>query len=252
VSGNYFPMFGTPPARRRLLTADDDRAGAPPVVVLSHGFWTRRFNAAPDVVGRTIALNGQPFTVVGVAPGEFTGMMAPLAGDLWVPLAADALLRTGLDEAARFHSLNLHLMGRLKPDTVRERAQADFDTIGRQLRRAARLDDREQAVTVYTATTLHPEIAPYASALIALLLAAAGLLLLIVCVNVGNLVLTRAAGRGLELAMRQSLGASRGRVIRQVRSALSRRFLAHFTGCASGNCQLPSRSGFRARYRRTV
>ena len=216
VSGNYFPMLGTQPALGRLLTADDDRAGAPPVVVLSQRFWARRFNASPDVVGRTIALNDQPFTVVGVAPAEFTGTMTPLVGALWVPLAADAHLRIGLDEAARRQSLTLHLMGRLRPGSVREQAEADLDTIGRQLRRAAGQDDRDQAVTVYTATTLHPEIATFAGALTGLLLAAAGLLLLIVCVNVANLVLARATGRGLELAMRQSLGAGRGRLIRQL------------------------------------
>ena len=231
VSGNYFPMLGTLPARGRLLTADDDRAGTPPVTVLSHGLWTRRFNASPDIVGRTIALNDQLFTVVGVAPAEFTGMMAPLAGDLWVPLAADALLRIGLDEPARLHSLTLQLMGRLKPGMVREQAQADLDTIGRQLRRAAGEDDREQAVTAYTATTLHPEIATFASPLTAVLLAAAGLLLLIVCVNVANLVLARATGRGLELAMRQSLGAGRGRLIRQLLTETSMLSLA---GAAAG------------------
>jgi predicted permease len=231
VTGNYFPMLGTLPARGRLLTADDDRSGAPPVVVLSHRLWTRRFNASPEAVGRTITLNDQPFTIVGVAPAEFTGLMAPLAGDLWVPLTTDALLRSGLDQASRLDSLSLHLMGRLRAGIIRAQAQADLDTIGRQLHRAAGEDDRGQAVTVYTATTLHPEIATPAAAFTAVLLVAAGLLLLIVCVNLANLVLARAAGRGLELALRQSLGAGRGRLVRQL---LTETLMLAVTGAGAG------------------
>ena len=247
VTGNYFTMLGTLPARGRLLTEDDDRVGAPAVVVLSHRFWTRRFNASPDAVGRTISLNDQPFTIVGVVPAEFTGLMAPLAGDLWVPLATDALLRSGLDQAARLDSMNLHLMGRLRAGVVRDQAQADLDTIGRQLREAAPRpssgqaprpssgqagqDDRGPAVTVYTASTLHPEIATPAAAFTAVLLAATGLLLLIVCGNLANLVLARAAGRGLELALRQSLGAGRGRLVRQL---LTETLMLSVTGAAAG------------------
>src|SRR4029453_10839884 len=90
VTGNYFRTTGPGAARGRLLVPSDDAPGAPPVVVLSHVFWMRRFGGADDVVGRTIALNGQPFTIVGVASREFTGVLAPLAGALWVPLASDA------------------------------------------------------------------------------------------------------------------------------------------------------------------
>jgi predicted permease len=216
VTGNYFPMLGTVPSRGRLLSDEDDRANAVPVVVLSHRFWTRRFNASPEAVGRTIMLNDRVFTIVGVAPAEFTGLMTPLVGDLWVPVATDALLRGEMDQTARLDSLTLHLMGRLRAGIVRSQAQSDLDTIGRQLHREAGQDGREQAVTVYAATTLHPEIATPAAAFTIVLLAAAGLLLLIVCVNLANLLLARAAGRGLELALRQSLGAGRGRLVRQL------------------------------------
>ena len=216
VSGEYFSTVGIAPARGRLLQPSDDRSGASPVVVLSYAFWTRRFGAAPDAIGKTIRLNDQPFQVVGVAAQDFAGLMTPLRGDLWVPLAADAYLRPALDAEARLDSTSLHLVGRLKPDVDRARAQTDLDTIGRQLRTAAGQPDSGPAVSVYSGTTLHPEIAPPVTAFTAVLMAVVGLVLLIVCVNLANLVLARAAGRSLELAIRQALGAGRGRLLRQL------------------------------------
>jgi hypothetical protein len=174
VSGEYFPTVGIAPARGRLLLPSDDRAGASPVVVLSYAFWTRRFGAAPDAIGRTIRINDQPLQVVGVAAQDFSGLMTPLRGDLWVPLASDAYLRPALDAEARLDSMSLHLVGRLKPGVDRSRAQADLDTIGRQLRAAAGQSDSGTAVSVYAGTTLHPEIAPPVTAFTAVLMAVVG------------------------------------------------------------------------------
>src|SRR5688572_5607066 len=101
VSGNYFPVLGVPAARGRLLGPSDDVAGAPAAVALSHAFWVRRFGASPDVVGKTVLLNSVPFTIVGVAHERFPGVLGPLAGDFWVPLAADSLLRPSLDPTTR-------------------------------------------------------------------------------------------------------------------------------------------------------
>ena len=217
VSGNYFSVLGVAPASGRLLSVADDRPGAPPAVVLAHAFWVRRFGAAPDAVGRIISLNGQAFTVVGVAASGFTGVLAPLAGDLWVPLASDSVLRPGLDEAQRLQSMSFHLAGRLKPGLDRARAQADLDTIGRQLRaEAGEPDNSQRAVTVYGSTMLHPEASQPVTIFTAALMTLSALVLLIVCVNVANLVLARAAGRDVELALRQSLGAGRSRLIRQL------------------------------------
>ncbi len=217
VSGNYFSILGVAPAMGRLLVPADDRPGAPPAAVLSHAFWVRRFGASPSAVGRTISLNGQPFTIVGVATERFTGVLAPLVGELWVPLATDSLLRPALDEATRLETMSFHLAGRLKPGVDRARAQADLDTIGRQLRADAGDPDRPQAaVTVYGSTMLHPEASQPVTVFTAALMTVSALVLLIVCVNVANLVLARAAGRDVELALRQSLGAGRGRLIRQL------------------------------------
>ncbi len=216
VAGTYFPLLGLRPSIGRLLSETDDRPGAPPVVVLSHGFWQTRFSGSRDVVGQTIVLNGTAFTVVGVGPERFAGLMTPLAAALWVPSAADALLRPMLDEAARLNRSAL-LVGRLKPGVGLAQAQADLDTIGRQLRLDAGEPAREQAaVTVYPATAIHPEFMQPLSVMIGGLMALMVLVLGIVCVNVANLVLARAAGRGPELAIRQSLGAPRRRLIRQL------------------------------------
>ena len=186
------------------------------MVVLSHGFWQTRFSGSRDVVGQTIVLNGTAFTVVGVGPERFAGLMTPLAAALWVPSAADALLRPMLDEAARLNRSAL-LVGRLKPGVGLAQAQADLDTIGRQLRLDAGEPAREQAaVTVYPATAIHPEFMQPLSVMLGGLMALMVLVLGIVCVNVANLVLARAAGRGPELAIRQSLGAPRRRLIRQL------------------------------------
>ena len=217
VSGNYFSILGVAPALGRLLAPTDDRPEAQPAVVLSYAFWQRRFAASADAVGRTIWLNGQSFTIVGVAPDRFTGVLAPLVGELWVPLATDALLRPALDQSTRLESMSFHLAGRLRPGVARARAQADLDTIGRQLRAQAGEPERPQpAVTVYGSTMLHPEASQPVTVFTAALMTLSALVLLIVCVNVANLVLARAAGRDVEIALRQSLGAGRGRLIRQL------------------------------------
>ena len=231
VTGNYFRTIGIAAERGRLLVPSDDAPGAPPVVVVSHVFWMRRFGGAEDAVGRTIALNGQPFTIVGIAPKGFSGVLAPLAGALWVPLGADAVLRPGMDAAARMERQSFHLAGRLKPGVNRERAQVDLDTIGRQLRSARGESDRGQAVSVYGATMLHPEASMAVTVFTSVLLAVVALVLLIVCVNVANLVLARAAGRDRELAVRQSLGAGRARIIRQL---LTENLILSLAGAALG------------------
>ncbi len=231
VSGDYFPILGVAAARGRLLGPADDLAGAPAVVVLSHAFWARRFASAPDVMGRTLALNGQPFTIVGVAERNFTGVIHPLVGEFWVPLAADAVLRPVADPAARLDTISLHLIGRLKPGVDRARAQADLDTIGRQLQRARGEPGDRQAVTVYGSRVLVPEFSSPMTAFVGVLMTLVGVVLLIICVNLANLVLARAAGRRVELAIRRSLGAGRGRLARQ---PLTENLLLALAGASAG------------------
>jgi predicted permease len=217
ASGNYFSLLGVPAARGRVLAASDDRPEAPAVVVLAHAFWRQRFGAAPDIIGRTLSINDRPFTIVGVAPEGFTGIMKPLTGDFWVPLSADTALRPALDAGARLDSLSLHMIGRLNPGVPITRARADLDTLGRAIRAAAGEPPLDrQVVSVYPASQLHVEIAPPIVAFVSVLMAVVMLMLLIVCTNVANLVLARAASRQVEMAIRQSIGAGRGRLIRQL------------------------------------
>lgn len=230
VTGNYFPLLGIGAARGRLLRIDDDAADATPAVVLAHAFWKRRFGAAEAVVGQTLALNGQPFTVVGVAPPTFTGVLAPLAADFWVPLATDAVLRPAADPATRLRD-SFHLVGRLQPGVTREAAQSELDTIARQYRIARGETTRERAVTVYGSGMIHPEASQPVTAFTAMLMTLVALVLLIVCVNLANLVLARAAGRDVELAVRQSMGAGRWRLVRQL---LTENLLLAIGGAAGG------------------
>src|SRR4029453_9534288 len=231
VSGEYFSLLGVAPSRGRLLGPADDRPEAPPAVVLSHAFWQRRFDGSPDVIGGTITLNDRPFTIVGVASEGFTGLMAPLVEDLWIPLAVDATLRPARNSKTRLDNTVLHLAGRLKPGVDRFSAAADLDVIGRRLRLARGEPDPGRAGAAYAVTMLHPEIAPAVGEFTAVLMMLAALVLLIVCVNVANLVLARAAGREAELGIRQSLGAGRGRLIRQL---LTESLLLALAGGAAG------------------
>jgi predicted permease len=216
VSGDFFPLLGVTAGFGRVLRPADDRADAPPVTVLSHVFWAKRFGASRDVIGRSIALNGRPFTIVGVAPPGFTGPLAPISGDLWVPLASDAVLRPALDPSVRLDAMSLQIIGRLKPGVHITQAQAELDGIGREVRAADGVTADSPAISVYPATTLPPEISRAVEFFAAAVLTLGGIVLIIVCVNVANLVLARSAGRNVEMAVRQALGAGRRRLIRQL------------------------------------
>jgi putative ABC transport system permease protein len=231
VSGNYFPLLGIRPVRGRLLSPADDRPGAPPAVVLAHTFWQRRFAGSETAIGRTIAINDRGFTIVGVAPAGFIGAMAPLASDFWVPLGSDAVLRPALTNDQRLQSLSVHMLGRLKSDASLARAQTDLDTIGRQVRAERGESNRNAAVSVYPAGMLHTELERPLTAFMAVLMVVVVLALLIVCVNVANLVLARATSRQVELAIRQAIGAGRGRLIRQL---LTENFLLALGGAIGG------------------
>jgi predicted permease len=233
VSGNYFDVLGAPPALGRGFRPEEDRApNTHPVVVLGHSLWLRRFNADPAIVGRSVYLNGHPFTVIGVAPERFTGTKFALRMEFWVPLMMRA--RMNINDAWRTDRSrqSLGLMGRLKPDVTIAQAEADLGLIAQELEKSYPQANEGRKVQVVTEREGRiNEAFPVIRLSSLLALGAVGLVLLIACVNVANLLLARGAARSREIGVRLSLGAGRGRIVLQL---LTENLLLSLTGGALG------------------
>jgi putative ABC transport system permease protein len=197
-----FPTLGIAPARGRGLVPADDREGAPRVALISDGLWERRFGRDPDVVGRSIEIDGGPATIVGVMPPD---VRFPGRADLWLPHARSAV--------AERDNHYLRGIGRLAPGSTLSGARAELETIGRQL--ATRYPDTNQGWAPNATTLRDAEVGDIRPVLL-IMQAAVTFVLLIACANVANLLMARGSSRHREIAIRTTLGAARGRIIRQL------------------------------------
>jgi predicted permease len=223
VSGSFFDLLGVRAYRGRLLTPDDDRTpGGHPVVVLGHGYWQRRFGGEPGVVGRTIRVNGQPLTVVGVTPPAFNGLEAGAGPDLRVPLAMQAQVMASASRLTDARETWLIIVGRLKPGVSRSAAESElaarYDAF---LAAQRRLTDAAPAgpaprLTLIDGSRGQPSLQRRFARPLAILGGLAAAVLLLVCLNVANLAIARTLTRRRELAVRLALGGSRARVAGQL------------------------------------
>ena len=231
VSGNYFAVLGVRPALGRFFAPEE---ATEPVIVLSHGFWTKWFGGDSGTVGRRVMVNGQPFTIIGVAAAEFRGIAGPIVSDAWVPLTMRGAVRPDVKRDLNDPAYAwLQLFGRLADGATLQAATRELSALT-----AARAGEaleptafaRYSEVRLWPLTGLPEDAGTATLGFLSLLLGAAGLVLAIASVNVASMLSARAIARRRELAVRAALGAGRGRLVRQLLTEILVLFLAGALG----------------------
>ena len=202
VSYNFLQVLQVAPVFGRAFLEPEEHAGNDHVALVTNGFWTQRLGGSPDAVGRTLIINGQSFTIVGVLPADFRYVLMQRA-QIFIPL--------DLDKTARGENF-MSVIGRLKPGVSLRQAQGEMDSIARALEREYPADNAEQGAVVIPMLT---RVGSSTREVLLIMLAAVGLVLLIACANIGNLTLGQAARRQGEISVRRALGAGTGRLARQ-------------------------------------
>jgi predicted permease len=244
VSPEYFSVLGVGAQRGRVISTGVDKPGDAPVVVISDRFWRNRLNSDPDAVGRTLRLNGQTATIVGITPRGFNGAMAMVPAELFVPVTVPAALAPELaDDVLHKRDAKVFMaLMRMAPAVAQESVEAGLDTITRHLddetvsgagnaRSNISKNDKTRRVTLLPGGTVIPVPRTMKPVLVGFYAVLIGLILTIACMNLANMLLARGAARRKELAIRLAVGASRFRLVRQM---MSEGILLAFLGGAAG------------------